>query len=253
MSFSEDLVNIKQAGYSSTRNSPTEQILNLLTGQNEFANKQAETKRKDFADQQKLYMTLRENGYSQEEAHSRVSRNFRSTNLLQQILDGKLEEGNKAPTGYDKFAIDQASAMSTMQKNQNELDKAPLEQKKLEAETSLATEKAAAYARGDIGKRQAAAEKMNAAQLQREIKRMSDPFENPDYDSEETKNYVAYLNQKLQQISQYPSAQPVENPAAPQQPTGARVPMVRPDGVPVQVAAKDVQKALAKGYKPRRA
>lgn len=243
------LEEMKSLGYGAQKSS-TDQILELLTGQNEFVNKQAETKKKDFEDQQKLYTTLRENGYSQQEAHDRVTRNFRSTNLLQNILEGKLSQDNKAPTGYDKFAVDTLNATANASKIKSPEETAA-DIAKTKSEATLNTSKASAYDRGDMGKRQVAADKMNAAQLQREIKRMSDPFENPDYDSEETKSYTAYLNQRLQQISQYPGSQPTEPAATPSKVPGARVPMIRPDGVPVQVASKDLQKALAKGYKRR--
>ena len=130
-------------------------------------------------------------------------------------------------SGYDTKAAYQAmetgdapsyapSETVKSQKEQLDLQKTKADIIKTEADTQLSNEKSAAYARGDIGKRKSSADKMNAAQLQREIKRVSDPFENPDYDSEESQSYVSYLNQKLQQISQYTGAQPVQQitPAA---------------------------------------
>ena len=122
--------------------------------------------------------------------------------------------------GYDTKAAYEAMASGSMPAGvpsetvKEKKDKADLAN--TEADARLKTSKADAYDRGDIGKRQSAAEKMNAAQLQREIKRVSDPFENPDYDSDETKSYLSYLNSRLQQMSQYPGSQPPagEEPAA---------------------------------------
>lgn len=123
-------------------------------------------------------------------------------------------------------------------KEKADLEKSQADVKKTQAETDLAKSKAAAYDRGDIGKRQAAAEKMNAAQLQREIKRMSDPLENPDYDSEDTQSYISFLNQRLQQLARYEGGATTE-----------KVLMKRPDGATVKINAKDVPAAEKKGYK----
>lgn len=128
-------------------------------------------RRKKETEKFDMFKTLREAGYDTKSAHAAM-------------VSGKLPS---APP-------------DTSMKERKE--KAEVE--KVEAETGLAKEKGAAYARGDIGGRMRAVDKMNAAQLQREIKRISNPMENPDFGSEESEQYLSYLNERLQSMAQYP-------------------------------------------------
>jgi hypothetical protein len=144
--------------------------------------------------------------------------------------------------GYDTKAAFEAMSKGTLPttppgETTKELkDKADLA--RTESMTKLDNEKAAAYARGDIGKRQTAAQGMNSAQLQRELKRVSDPFTNEDYDSEETKSYVAFLNQRLQQLSQYTTPDAAAPEAATPQDSG-KIKVIRlADGKPGSISAK---------------
>ena len=183
----------------------TSQILSTIMSTLE----QEETKKqKKLNDKFDMYKTLRDAGYDTQAAYEAMSR-------------GEMPSAAPSETTKEK-------------KEKLDLTKTEEDIKKTKADTRLSEEKASAYARGDIGKRQSAADKMNAAQLQREIKRVSDPFENPDYDSEETKSYSAYLNQRLQQLSQYPGAS-----LADQQPASGKIKVRRKsDGKIGSVSAK---------------
>lgn len=72
--------------------SAAEQIGNLLTGMQEEAVKRQQRKKEDVIEQVKLYGVLREQGYSPEDATSRVNRTFGSTGFLEKVLTG--EKGN---------------------------------------------------------------------------------------------------------------------------------------------------------------
>lgn len=150
------------------------QILGTILATVEQEEAKKEKKQKEKFD---MYRVLRDAGYDTKSAYEAMMR-------------GDLPATPPGETMKEK-------------KEKLELTKTEEDIKKTKADTKLSEEKAAAYARGDIGKRQATAEKMNAAQLQREIKRMSDPLENPDWDSKETKSYVTFLNQRLQELAKY--------------------------------------------------
>ncbi len=145
---------------------------------------QEETKRrKQETEKFDMYKTLREAGYDTKSAYE------------------AMQSGNvpKTPPTGDSL--------------KEKKDKADLA--RTESQTKLDNEKAAAYARGDMGKRQSAAEKMNAAQLEREIKRYSPPPYGSNFDAdEESRDYVSFLNQRLQKMSQYPGSGGTQPPVA---------------------------------------
>lgn len=167
--------------------SKTEQIASLLSGVTQEAQKQEQKQAKDVEDQTKLYMTLREAGYSPEDAHAKVTRTYRSSDFVQNLLGGDANVLSP-PTGEDKVGIEQRK------------EKAGID--KTIAETTLAKSKSKYYDEG--GPKRSVIDKMTPNQLQSRLKYLNDQLNLAEAGSEEEQNMKAemqYVNEKIQKIS----------------------------------------------------
>lgn len=100
------LEEMQKLGYGPKQNG-MQQIASLLSGYNDQNQKQVEQKSKDVQDQVKLYTTLREAGYSSEDATARVNRTYRSTGFLEEMMSGKRDENVFNPSSAeDKTGLD---------------------------------------------------------------------------------------------------------------------------------------------------
>lgn len=116
MGFADDLLKIKQAGYTSSPNSTAEQILSVISQVPEQVRAQQEKRAKDTADQVKLYSMLREAGYSEEDATERVNRSYRSTEFIQNLLTGKSDNAFQKPTEEDKTSLEKKKTQAEITK-----------------------------------------------------------------------------------------------------------------------------------------
>lgn len=176
--------------------SALEQIGNLLTAIPQEVQKRKERQKTDVMDQVKLYSTLREAGYTPEDAHSKVTRTYRSTGFLENLISGGTSVFNK-PTEDDKFGL--------------EREKTKAETGKIKAETGLATEKAGYYKAG--GPKRTVIDKMTPNQLQQRLKYLNNSVLMADPGSEEEQTMKAemdYITQKIQQTSGF--KQPASEP-----------------------------------------
>lgn len=131
MGFSEDLINNKNAGYSSSPNSAAQQILNVIGQVPAEVQKRQEKVQKDETERVKLFIALREAGYSEEDATSRVNRAHRSTAFVEKIFGIGNDNAFQPPT-------EDATALAK-KKTSAELEKTTAETAKIKAETTNIT------------------------------------------------------------------------------------------------------------------
>lgn|SRR3990167_1680693 len=223
---------IRRAGLSPTPTSSSDQVLAGITQAlaGGFQGYQAgqEERRKKQQEMYNFYNTLRTNGYEADEATAKVNETF----------SGFFTHANfKKPTN-DVF------------KTQQEKSAAELE--KIKAETKLSESKSEYYRQG--GPKRSVIDKMTPAQLQQRLKYLDTLLVEPETPEEliitEEKDKI---NEKLRALSgiTVPNQESSALASAGSRATAGRVRMQRPDGTIVDVASKDVQKAIAKGYKPR--
>lgn len=218
-----------KAGYTPVK-SGAEQIAGLLNQSGAKAQATQQQQEKDTEDQAKLYISLREAGYSKEDAATRVTRTFRSTNFIQNIMNGTGNNVFNPPVAEDKVSLEQQKGKADIAKT--------------EAETKLATSKAGYYDAG--GPKRSVIDKMTPNQLQQRVKYLESikgtldtPEDNANVDSE-----LQYVNEKIQQISGFKKAAAPEASAQ----TGSVV-MTGPDGKKYKIPAANVAKARLRGFK----
>ena len=168
--------------------SAIEQIGSLLTGTMQEVQKRKEHQKNDVMVQVKLYATLREAGYSPEDAHSKISRTYRSTGFLENLLGGGSHVFNQ-PTEEDKVGLERQKTRADI--------------KKTEAETGLATAKKGYYEEG--GPKRTVIDKMTPNQLQQRVKYLTSiqgtldtPEENQNIEGE-----IKFINERIQETAGY--------------------------------------------------
>lgn len=244
------LEEMKSLGYGPKKSS-AETIMNTVNAARDTVEKRDAKQKNDLMDQVKLYGDLRNAGYSPEDAHARVTRTYRSTAFIERIVNGEADNAfQKPPAGADKQSL--------------ETQKTKAEIGKIKAETRATVSKGRYYDKGGargLGNK----DQWTPNQWQGYIDFLTNEDRNPDFGTPDNDEEVSFAREKLRASAGFTpdkagEADPgtVEAPAAAKKPaagappaasTAGRVAMTKPDGSKVLVAQKDVQKALAKGYR----
>lgn len=226
-----------KAGYKPAQSS-TEQIFGLLKTAQDQAQANDKKNQQDTADQTKLFIQLREAGYSTEEAATKVNRTYRSTDFIENLVNGgKAKNPLNQPSGEDKVTLD-------TRKTKADIGKA-------EADTALAKSKANYYDAG--GPKRTVIDKMTPNQLQSRIKYLESikgTMDTPE-DNQNIEDELKFINDKLQTVSGF---KPGEIPEAareadPAKVMTSKVVMTGPDGKKYKIPAANVAKAKARGFK----
>lgn len=216
-----------RAGYK-PQESSIEQVVGLLKSAQDSAAARQKKTQQDTQDQTKLFIQLREAGYSSEEATAKVNRTYRSTDFIEKLVNGENQNPFNAPaSGEDSVTLNTA---------------------KTKAETRKTNAQAGYYEAG--GPKRTVIDKMTPNQLQSRLKYlegvkgvMDTPEENQNIEDE-----IKFINDKIQGISGF--AQPgADQPAAtPPAKTGSVI-MTGPDGKKYKIPSANVAKARARGFK----
>lgn len=173
------------------------QIAQFLSSIPGLAQKQAQQQSQDTQDQVKLYSELRTQGYTKEDAADRVNRTYRSTNFIQNLLDGN---GNNAfEPGTDPDQVDAERAKASSEAGAKLADETA---KKAEAAKFLA--QASYYQNGGPSGKYAHNDNLTPNQIQMRIKDlrgqvgMGTPEEDTDINGE-----LGYLNNLFNKKSGY--------------------------------------------------
>lgn len=117
---------IKRAGLEVSESSGPDQIMSLLSGAAQKIpaeiEKRKEKLKEDESNQVKLFMDLRQAGYSPEDATAKVQRTYRSTGFIERLLNG---QGNafQKPTGEDKISLEERKTKAELGKTKSETRK----------------------------------------------------------------------------------------------------------------------------------
>ena len=228
-----------RAGYTPVKSS-AEQVAGLLNGVNAQAQKNQQQQQADTAEQAKLYITLREAGYSKEDATSRVQRSYKSTGFIQDLMSGKGNNVFNPPTQDDDVDL-------KTQKARADIKKTEAETKSAEAEVPLKGAKTDYYKQG--GAKRTVIDKMTPNQLQARVKYLESikgTLDNEE-DNANVDQELSYVNQKIQEISGFKKPDAEAPPAAAAK-TGSVV-MTGPDGKKYRIPAANVEKARKRGFK----
>lgn len=213
-----------KAGYTPQK-SGVEQIAGLVSDVNEKQKKASEQRMQDVSEQVKLYSTLREAGYSKEDATARVNRNYRSTGFLENILTGQGGNALNPPEGQDKAA---------------------LEAEKTKSQTALDTAKAKYYSGGGPSAKYANTN-LTPNQIQMRIKDLRSQVGMGDADQDsDIQTEIQYLNDLFNKKSGFKGQGEETNKSGD---AGPPVVMTGPDGKKYKVPAANVAKAKLRGFK----
>lgn len=224
-------------GYGPKQKSPSaiEQIGSLLGGYNDQTAKQDAKTQEDTMNQVKLYGALVEAGYSPEDATSKVNRTYRSTNFIEDMVNGKSNVFNQ-PAGQSKYALDK-------EKTKADIAKTKASTASEEADIPLKGAKTKYYNEG--GPKRTVNDKMNPNQIQTRIKyletmrgAMDTPEENQDVENE-----IKLLNERMRALSGFTGGASSETTAK------GSVIMTGPDGKKYKIPSVNVEKAKKRGFK----
>ena len=214
---------ITKSGYSASTNSGFGQF---LQGVNQFAQESIQAKEtKAKADKEKtdFYSSLRQAGYSEDQAKQKIDKVY-SGNFLQKMM------------GKDNaFQAPETDVYSGQQKESR------LKLEKMQEETNLLKSKQKYYNEG--GPRRASVDGMNSNQLQTRLKNLQKIYESAFDDEDmqaELKSEMDHVNERIKQLEGYkgPSSADPE-----------KVLMKRPDGATVRIKTADLDAATKAGYK----
>ena len=219
-------------GYTpKVKRSSTDQILGFLQGAEEQAVKQQQKEKEDVMEQVKLYGLLREQGYSEADAHKRVSRVYRSTSFVEKLLGGEGNAFQQPPEGQDKAAVERRKTEADIGKT--------------ESETKKNVASAGYYDRG--GAKGMNYDKFSPNQIQTRIKYLREnELEMGVRDDAEIEEEISYLTDLFNKKSGFKQG------AAPASGTpGAeeKVPMTGPDGKQYRILKSKVETARKNGFK----
>lgn len=178
------------------------QIATFLSSIPGIAEKQAQVKSQDLQDQTKLYFSLRQQGYSKDDAAERVNRTYQSTNFVQNLLGGQSNEFQPS-TDTDLMDMERAKA-------QRESDTALAEQQAKKAEALKFAAQADYYKAGGPAQRYAGNNNLTPNQIQMRIKDLRGQIGmgTPDEDSS-INDEIGYLNDLFNKKSGYaPGSKP---------------------------------------------
>lgn len=229
---------MRRAGYQVPEQTSTiDTLLGFMNGVDEQMMKRQEKERKDKSDQVKFYLDLRQSGYSEDAAHEKVNRLYRSTGFIEDLVKKSSGENDT----FDRPTQDRESLA-------NAKTRADIGNTKADTRQKMA--RAKAYS---TGKTSASGGRLNDAwtpnQIQSYIGFLTNEDRNPDYGTPENDDEITFARQRLRESAGFSQAAGEPAAAAPAK-TVERVPMVKPDGTKVMVAKTDVARARAKGYKP---
>lgn len=125
-----------RAGYAPAK-SPLTQITDLINGVSQAEQKRQEKEQKDVAEQTKLYTTLREAGYSQEDATAKVNRTYRSTGFIEKMVNGDNSNVFNQPTGEDNVALEQQKKKADIGKTKADAEKSLAQRDRMKNLTDL--------------------------------------------------------------------------------------------------------------------
>lgn len=231
-----------RAGYKpAVKESSTDQILKMVSGVQEQAQKQQEKQKADTMDQVKLYGELRKAGYSPEDAHAKVTRTYRSTGFIERLLTGQADSFQR-PTGPDEQQI-----AATKQK---------AEIGETKAKTRKTMAQAGYYERG--GPSRKGYEGLTPNQIQSRIKSLREQIGmGEEEDDANLESEIGYLNDLFQkkagfkqegEVSEIPAGSP-SSQAPSGKPVNGSVVMTGPDGKKYKIPKQNVEKARARGFK----
>lgn len=231
------LEEMQKMGYGPKKNG-MEQIASLLGGFDEGQQKRAEQKTKDTEEQSKLYVTLREAGYSSEDATARVNRTYRSTGFLEDMMSGKHENVFNPSSTEDKVGLEAAKTKADIGKTV--------------ADTKKSNEQADYYKRGGAAANKYAGLTPNQIQmrikdLRSQLYMTGDPEDDTMIQSE-----IQYLNDLFNKKSGYGnSPDGTETPPADGAAgaAGEKIIMTDPSGKKYRVLKANVEAAKKLGLK----
>lgn len=236
---------IKRAGLEVSPAGSGEQIMNLISGVPAEMEKKQEKQKQDTMDQVKLYTQLREAGYTPEDAHKRVTRTYRSTDFIENLVGGGRDENVLTPpTQTDKVGMEQ-------EKGKAELAKTKAETGKTKAETRKAIAQSGYYNRGGAQGRNY--EGLTPNQIQTRIKSLQGQLGMGSEEEDSNLNSeIGYLNDlfnKKSGFKQTPEAAAPDAAAGAGNAPATTVIMTGPDRKKYKIPKQNVQKAKARGFK----